>query len=247
MRAYCLRRQPGHHEAARPHPSSCPSVLLLVGLAVGLGGCSSSFMWVKDGFSAQHAEARYASCQLEAERLRHFSSESDEEREARIGHEAGLCMKADGWQRVELSGSLAGESAGEEPGQQGRAHSVSLGSGRSIDPAKEAAVDTAADPQDPEDEAADPASSKNEDGADDEEDGEDGGAGPSPSYGPQVRANSGVPGAAGSRHAVSSAADPSDSQTAADRDGGAEATSAPALSAVQSRCPASWLHASASS
>lgn len=244
MRAYCLRRQPGHHEAARLHPSSCPSVLLLVGLAVGLGGCSSSFMWVKDGFSAQHAEARYASCQLEAERLRHFSSESDEEREARIGHEAGLCMKADGWQRVELSGSPAGESASEEPGQQGRAHSVSLGSGRGIDPAKEAAVDPAADPQDPEDEAADPASSKTEDGGDDEE---DGGDRPSPSYGPQVRANSGVPGAAGSRHAVSSAVDPSDSQTAADRDGGAEATSAPALSAVQSRCPASWLHASASS
>ena len=167
MRANFLRRQPAHHEAARPQLWSRSSLALLVGLAVSLSGCASSFQWVKDGFSAQHAEARYASCQLEAERLRYSSDESDEERQARIRHEAGLCMKADGWQRVESSGSLASESAGEGADQQGRAPTVSLGSGRGIDTAK--AAPSPQGPEEHEDEAPGPSNGKKEDGGEGED------------------------------------------------------------------------------
>lgn len=164
MRAFILRRQPEHHEAVRPHLSSRPRFALIVSFAACLGGCASSIQWVKDGFSAQHAEARYASCQLEAERLRYFSGESDEERETRVRHEAGLCMKADGWQQVESSGSLVSESTGEEPARQSRAQTVSLGSGRGLDTAKDSAGEKAASPQDPEYEVDDSACSKKEDG-----------------------------------------------------------------------------------
>lgn len=169
MRACFLRRQPDHHEAACPHPAARPRFALLICLAACLGGCTSSLQWVKDGFSAQHAEAQYASCQLEAERLRYFSSESDEEREARIHHEAGLCMRAEGWQQVEGSGSPTSGSAGEEPARQSRARAVSLGSGRGLDPGKDSAGNKAASPDDPEAGADDPASGKKEGGGDGED------------------------------------------------------------------------------
>lgn len=84
---------------------------ILCGLTCSLTGCASSFHWVKDGFTAQHADAKFAACQLESERLRYFSSESDEEREARTRREAGLCMKADGWRWVESEGEAASDSA----------------------------------------------------------------------------------------------------------------------------------------
>lgn len=168
MRASFLRRQPDHHEAACPHPAARPRFALLICLAACLGGCTSSLQWVKDGFSAQHAEAQYASCQLEAERLRYFSSESDEEREARIHHEAGLCMRAEGWQQVEGSGSPTSGSAGEEPARQSRARAVSLGSGRGLDPGKDSAGNKSS-PEDPEDGADDPASGKKEGGGDGED------------------------------------------------------------------------------
>lgn len=83
---------------------------LLWGLAGILTGCASSFHWMKEGFTAQHAEAKLAACQLEAERLRYFSSEPEEERAARTRHEAGLCMKADGWRWVESDGEVASEA-----------------------------------------------------------------------------------------------------------------------------------------
>lgn len=84
---------------------------LFIALAGSLGGCASPFHWIKDGFSAQHAEARFAACQLEAERLRYVASESDEERETRTRHEAGLCMKADGWRWAQTDGESASDSA----------------------------------------------------------------------------------------------------------------------------------------
>ncbi len=128
MRAYFLRPalQP---QAARRQPPAGPVISVLLGLAVSLGGCVGSFQWVKDGFSAHHAEAQFASCQLEAERLRYISGESDEERAARIHHEAGLCMKADGWRWVQSDGSAASESSRGEQAPTGRAAAAVAGGG----------------------------------------------------------------------------------------------------------------------
>lgn len=93
---------------------------LFIALAGSLGGCATPFRWIKDGFSAQHAEAKFAACQLEAERLRYVASESDQERETRTRHEAGLCMKADGWRWTQADGESASDSSGsaadENPG-----------------------------------------------------------------------------------------------------------------------------------
>ena len=84
---------------------------VFVALAGSLGGCASPFHWIKNGFSPQHAEAKFAACQLEAERLRYVASESDEERETRTRHEAGLCMKADGWRWAQTDGESASDSS----------------------------------------------------------------------------------------------------------------------------------------
>ena len=75
MRAYFLRPAL-RPQAARRQPPAGPVISVLLGLAVSLGGCVGSFQWVKDGFSAHHAEAQFASCQLEAERLRSASLEA---------------------------------------------------------------------------------------------------------------------------------------------------------------------------
>ena len=92
---------------------------MALGLALGswLGGCASTYQWVKDGFSPPLAEAKLASCQLDAERLRYFSAESDEDRADRIRHEAHLCMTADGWRLVQSDGEGVSEKESDGPGK----------------------------------------------------------------------------------------------------------------------------------
>lgn len=177
MRAYFFRRPSLQHEVARSHSTAGPVISVLLGLAVSLGGCAGSYQWVKDGFNAQHAEAQFASCQLEAERLRYISEESEDERAARIHHEAGLCMKADGWHWVQGDGSAASESASAEQEAKGRAPADALASGHSRDTAQAAEADkSASTPGAAADQTggatAEPASGKKEEeeGGDDDED-----------------------------------------------------------------------------
>lgn len=173
MRAYFLRPalQP---EAARRQPPAGPAISVLLGLAVSLGGCVGSFQWVKDGFSAHHAEAQFASCQLEAERLRYISGESDEDRAARIHHEAGLCMKADGWRWVQSDGSAASESSRGEQAPTGGASAAALASGGSRDAGREAEGDKSASSQGaPTEQAGDSSAAQAGDKKEKEEEGDD--------------------------------------------------------------------------
>jgi hypothetical protein len=80
-------------------------------LALACSGCSTTYQWVKEGATRPQADSRYAACQLEAERLRWSTDEDDEERAARVQHEAQLCMRADGWRRVRDDGEAVSESA----------------------------------------------------------------------------------------------------------------------------------------
>lgn len=97
--------------------------VLIIAVTSSLGGCASPFRWLKDGFSAQHAEAKFAACQLEAERLRYVASESDEERETRTRHEAGLCMKADGWRWAQTDGESASDASSSAAGENSASRS----------------------------------------------------------------------------------------------------------------------------
>lgn len=109
----CSRRRIAAESAGQRSRAASGLLALFIALAGSLAGCATPFHWIKDGFSAQHAEAKFAACQLEAERLRYVASESDEEREARTRHEAGLCMKADGWRWTQADGeSESGSSSG---------------------------------------------------------------------------------------------------------------------------------------
>lgn len=114
-----------------------------IALLCSLDGCATPFHWVKDGFTAQHADARLAACQLEAERLRYFSEESDEQRDTRTHHEASLCMKADGWHWVQGDSDSASESASDKTELATRAGAQrpeQEPSGDSDDPKKPAGV-----------------------------------------------------------------------------------------------------------
>jgi hypothetical protein len=78
---------------------------LPLSVALMMAGCSSSFQWVKEGLSSAVADAKYASCQLTAERILYSSAEAEEDRAERIRHESHLCMQADGWRWTESDGT----------------------------------------------------------------------------------------------------------------------------------------------
>ena len=84
---------------------------LTLPLALALIGCSARYQWVKDGLSTSLADAKFASCQLEAERLSYSSVESDDDRAARVRHESHLCMKADGWRLTQIESAEPGDHA----------------------------------------------------------------------------------------------------------------------------------------
>ena len=124
MRVHSLLCSPHNHESVSSLARSgslgwrAPRALALsLSLVAELSGCASTYQWVKDGFSPPLAEAKLASCQLDAERLRYFSAESDEDRADRIRHEAHLCMKADGWRLVQSDSDGASEKESDGPGK----------------------------------------------------------------------------------------------------------------------------------
>jgi hypothetical protein len=153
--------------------------VLPLALGSALSGCSTTYKWVKEGFGPQHAQAQFAACQLEAERYRWSADEDQEERAARVLHEAQLCMKADGWRRVSEDGEAASDETGGTGGGQSRAR-VSTQTGERPSEAaagstgpQEAASSHKSSDEDSSGKSRDKSSKDASDNAEDEDDDED--------------------------------------------------------------------------
>ncbi len=120
MRTFRLPRAPRHSALRSPDSFSRAGLWRLglpLGLAMGISACSgSSYRWVKEGLSTSLADAKYASCQREAELAPYSAQESEEQHTTRIRQKAQLCMKADGWSLTRSDGSSASiEPPASEP------------------------------------------------------------------------------------------------------------------------------------